>query len=109
MKAKKKKEDVSIVVAQVRKRSGQIVPFRKEKIALAVAKAFAATGEGSKKDAHIVADRVARLLQKDAMPGSVPKIEDIQDLAERVLMVLDFEETAKAYILYREQHRRLRD
>ena len=39
----------------------------------------------------------------------MPSVEDVQDMVERVLMILDFEETAKSYILYREEHRKLRE
>jgi ribonucleoside-triphosphate reductase len=73
-----------------------------------VTKAFAATGEGSPKEAQKVSDKVVQLLNKNFKKGFVPTIEELQDLIERVLMVLDFEETAKAYILYREQHRKIR-
>ena len=72
-------------------------------------KAFAATGEGSKADAKKVSEKVIQLLNKNYKKGYIPEIEEIQDLVERVLMILDFEETAKAYILYREQHRKIRE
>jgi len=52
---------------------------------------------------------VVKLLNKNYKKGYIPEIEEIQDLTERVLMILDFEETAKAYILYREQHRKMRE
>jgi len=96
-------------ITKVVKRSGNVVEFDPKKIAKAVAKAFAATGEGSLKDAQKVSEKVTRLLNKNYKKGYIPEIEEIQDLVERVLMVLDFEETAKAYILYREQHRKIRE
>ena len=94
---------------KVVKRSGAVVSFDVAKIAKAVTKAFAATGEGSPKDAEKVGQKVAQLLNKNYKKGYIPEIEEIQDLVERVLMILDFEETAKAYILYREQHRKNRE
>ena len=36
-------------------------------------------------------------------------IEDIQDIVEQALIAADFVKTARAYIVYREQHKRLRD
>jgi ribonucleoside-triphosphate reductase len=96
-------------VKKIVKRNGDIVAFDSEKITKAVAKALAATGEGSFKEAQKVSEKVVRLLNKNYKKGSIPEIEEIQDLVERVLMVLDFEETAKAYILYREQHRKIRE
>ncbi|MEK7598772.1 MAG: ribonucleoside triphosphate reductase [Patescibacteria group bacterium] len=96
-------------ITKVVKRSGSVVPFEQGKVIKAVGKALSATGEGNLKDAQKVTDKVVRLLNKNYKKGYIPEIEEIQDLVERVLMVLDFEETAKAYILYREQHRKIRE
>lgn len=96
-------------VTKIVKRSGNVVEFDPKKITHAVAKAFAATGEGSQAEAKKVSDKVVYLLNKNYKKGYLPQIEEIQDLVERVLMILDFEETAKAYILYREQHRKIRE
>lgn len=96
-------------ITRVVKRDGRVVKFEQEKITKAVMKAFAETNEGTEKDAQKVTDKIVRLLNKNYQKGNVPEIEEIQDLVERVLMILDFEETAKAYILYREQHRKIRE
>ncbi|HCP08883.1 MAG TPA: hypothetical protein DIT25_03755, partial [Candidatus Moranbacteria bacterium] len=96
-------------VMKVIKRSGSLADLDPAKIVKAVSKAFVATGEGSLKDAEKVSQKVVQLLNKNYKKGYVPQIEEIQDLVERVLMILDFEETAKAYILYREQHRKIRE
>lgn len=95
-------------ITKLIKRSGRVVPFDQKKIAIAVTKAFAATGEGSPKEAQKVSEKVVQLLNKNFKKGFVPTIEELQDMVERVLMILDFEETAKSYILYREQHRKIR-
>lgn len=113
-KKKVQKKGVSGVQSVI-KRSGRVVRFREEKIAAAVTKAFEVTGEGSVRDAKKVARKVATLLAKRAdrlakeKKRYLPQIEEIQDLVEKVLMILDFDDTAKAYILYREQHRQIRD
>lgn len=96
-------------IAKIRKRSGRLVPFEEKKIVVAVTGAFRETGEGTEKDARKVVAKVVSLLKKDFRGGEVPTVEDVQDMVERVLMILDFEETAKAYILYREEHRRIRE
>jgi len=96
-------------IKKVIKRSGNVVAFDPKKITKAVSKAFLATGEGSLSAAQKVSEKVTRLLNKNYKKGYIPEIEEIQDMVERVLMVLDFEETAKAYILYREQHRKIRE
>lgn len=104
-----KKASVKNMIRKVVKRSGRTVPFDQKKITIAVTKALAATGEGTKTDAQKVTDKVVKMLNKNHGKGYIPQIEEIQDMVERVLMILDFEETAKAYILYREQHRKIRD
>jgi ribonucleoside-triphosphate reductase len=96
-------------ITRVVKRDGRVVKFEQEKITNAIVKAFAETSEGTQKDAQKVSNKVVQLLNKSYQKGNVPEIEEIQDLVERVLMILDFEETAKAYILYREQHRKIRE
>lgn len=96
-------------IKKVVKRSGQVVAFDPHKITTAVTKAFAATGEGSPRDARKVTEKLVWLLNKNHKKGYLPQIEEIQDMVERVLMILDFDETAKAYILYREQHRKIRE
>ncbi|MCD6149264.1 ribonucleoside triphosphate reductase [bacterium] len=96
-------------VTKVVKRSGQTVSFKREKIKIAVARALKETSEGNGKNAEKVTDKVVQLLNKNYKKNYIPEIEEIQDIVERVLMVLDFEETAKAYILYREQRRKVRE
>lgn len=112
---KGKREEKEMFVKSLLKRSGRMVRFNPDKIAIAVGKAFEVTGEGSQKESERVAKKVASLLEKRAKQeekkGSryIPTIEDVQDSVEKVLMILDYDETAKAYILYREQHRQVRD
>ncbi len=108
-KAVTSKKETENKVTKVVKRSGKVVAFDEAKIAKAVKKAFAETKEGSEKDAVRVADKVAKSLNKNFKKGYIPEIEEVQDMVERVLMILDFEETAKAYILYREKHRKIRE
>ena len=96
-------------VTKVVKRSGRTVPFKREKIKIAVARALKETSEGNGKNAEKVTSKVVQLLNRNYQKNYIPEIEEIQDLVERVLMVLDFEETAKAYILYREQRRKVRE
>ena len=97
------------LVMKVIKRSGSVAKFDAGKITKAVEKAMFSTGEGGLKEAEKVSSKVTKLLEKSFKKGYIPQIEEIQDLTERVLMILDFEETTKAYILYREQHRKVRE
>ena len=108
-KAEKKTSGIASKVKKINKRGDKVVPFVPEKITKAVFKAFQATGEGSMADAKKVSAKVVQLLNKNYKEGRIPEIEELQDLVERVLMILDFDDTAKSYILYREQHRKIRE
>ena len=93
----------------VKKREGQVVPFDEERITKAIAKAMKATGEGSEKDAASVSEKVVRSLGKKFSSDHVLGIEEIQDMVEEELMAGDFSQTAKSYILYREERAKLRE
>ena len=106
-KVEKKKAENKI--RKVVKRSGEVVLFNRKKITEAVYKAFCETREAGKKEAEQVSQKVVQMLERNAKPGQIPQIEEIQDLVEKVLMILDFDETAKAYIIYRDKRSKLRD
>ncbi len=91
----------------IKKRDGRIVDFDAGKITAAIAKAGKATGEFDERTARKLTLRVLTLAHE--MPLSdPPEVEEIQDIVERVLIDSPYFNTAKAYILYREQHARLR-
>ena len=52
--------------------------------------------------------RVLTLAHEMQLP-SPPEVEEIQDIVERVLIESPFHKSAKAYILYREQHAQIRN
>ncbi len=104
-----KKASTTPGIEKVVKRDGRTVAFEEKKIVSAVTKALGATGEGGVTEAGKVAAKTVSLLRKEFKKGLMPSVEDVQDMVERVLMILDFEETAKSYILYREERRKLRD
>ncbi len=96
-------------IEKVQKRDGTIVPFEQERITDAIFKALTITGEGEKKKAKRLSDRVVRILNRRFKKGEIPNIEQIQDIVEEVLILEGLVKTAKAYILYREQRRRIRE
>jgi len=96
-------------IEKVQKRDGTIVPFDKSRIVDAIFKALTATGEGEKKKAKRLAERVMRILNRRFKKGEIPHVEQIQDIVEEVLILEGLVKTAKAYILYREQRRRIRE
>ena len=90
--------------AAVRKRDGSQAPFDAAKIRSAIARAGAATGAF---DEATAARLTAQVVQR--ISSELPSIEQIQDVVERALIAAGHVTTARAYIVYREQHKRLRD
>ena len=88
----------------VRKRNGQITPFKIEKIVNAVYKASAAVGEPNWQLANSLAKEVVERLKKKIKKGAAPQAEEVQDIVESVLIDSGRARIAKSYILYR-QHR----
>jgi ribonucleoside-triphosphate reductase len=93
--------------AQIKKRTGQTVPFAAEKITIALEKAGLATGEFSRTEARRLTIRVLTLAH-EIIEGE-PDVEQIQDLVEEILISSPHKKTAKAYILYRDQQKRRRE
>ena len=86
------------------KRTGEKVPFDQAKIRMAITKAGKATKELDETEP----ERLTRIIVAQIV-DDIATVEQIQDLVEQTLMESRHHKTAKAYILYREQHRKLRD
>ncbi len=92
---------------EVVKRDGSRKRFDAAKIESALARAGTATGEfGADAAAEVTAQVIKVIAHR--YPGSAAAIEDIQDIVEQALIAADFMATARAYIVYREQHKQLR-
>lgn len=89
---------------KIRKRDGRLVPYDRSKIATAIFKAAQAVGGGDRERAEKLAEEVEELLLARFGEREIPGVEDIQDLVEKVLIERGHARTAKAYILYRQQH-----
>jgi len=128
---------VSAIPRRVRKRDGRVVPFDARKITDAIEKAFVACGSRDRAIADELAQAVVLTLSRSLGSGnggaasaggsdraaegassgasgsgaaaSIPTIEEIQDLVERVLMETGHTAVAKAYILYRERRSQIRE
>ena len=98
---------MSEVIEKIKKRNGSIVNFESSKISAAIAKAGHATGEFGEREARKLTLRVLTLAHEMHI-GPVPEVEEVQDIVERVLLDSVFYKTAKAYIIYREQHAQIR-
>src|SRR3989344_3586982 len=99
-----------VVLKEVRKRGGRVVPFDASRIISAISRAMEAVGEGNlRNDPYRVAEAVIKELRKKYTKGGTPGIEDIQDIVETQLILMDFPRVAKAYILYRHKRSEIRD
>ena len=88
-------------------RSGQRVPFDAERIRAALASAGQASGEYGAEEAALLTAQVTKVLIH-RFHGEAPTVEQIQDVAEQTLIAANHLATARAYIVYREQHAQLR-
>ena len=93
---------------KIRKRNGSVVDFDQQKIVRAIQKAGEATGEFQQDTAELLANRVLNLTAQ-IINTDIPEVERIQDIVEEVLLASPYKKTAKAYIIYRDQHARLRE
>ncbi len=110
-------------IKYIRKRDGSVKEFEIDKVESAILKALYETGEGevvdSKKVAELVHQKTIAMcvqaatanpedpISKKCIDG-YPAVEEVQDLVEQALMELDYFESAKAYIIYRNARKKLR-
>ena len=92
----------------IKKRDNSVLPFEAKKITNAILNAGKATGEFDRSVAKKLTLHVLNLAQQ-AIQNEVPSVEEIQDIVEEVLLSSTFKKTAKGYILYRDQHSKIRE
>ena len=92
---------------KIKKRDGRVVEFDSSKITAAVAKSGEITNEFDEREAKKLTLKILTLA-REMCPGPCPEVEEIQDIVERVLLDSPFYKSAKAYIIYREQHAQIR-
>ena len=97
-----------INITQIRKREGIIVTFDKDKITSAIYKAIVATGERDHSLAESLSDRVIEILDEKYGSETIPAVEDVQDIVERVLVENGQAKVAKNYIIYRQKRAEIR-
>ncbi len=94
---------------RIQKRDSTEVAFDREKILVAIVRAGQSSGEFGQAIARDLADSVVRVLSFRMGDQSIPTVEQVQDVVEQVLAGADYFITAKAYILYRQKHKQIRD
>lgn len=93
---------------KIKKRDGRTVKFDSNKIKIAVQKAGKSTGEFDEKIAFKLSLKVLNLAEKKFL-NKIPKVEEIQDTVEEVLLESKYKKTAKSYITYRQERTRIRE
>lgn len=92
----------------IENRQGDIVAFNPEKIRFAIERAGKATGEFSMVDSMRMASQVINILAHCHQAG-IPTVEEVQDVVEHVLIANNYFVTNRSYIIYREQHKQMRE
>ncbi len=96
------------IFTKIIKRDGRLEDFNPGKITQAILRAGKATGEFVEPAARELTLRVLNLAHLQ-MIDHHPTVEEIQDIVEEVLLTSPYKKTAKAYIIYRDQHAKLRE
>ena len=97
-------------IVKIRKRNGKVDSFDVSKISTAIYKALSATSNPDRTLADkLVSSVVKKLIAQNFSAYRPPSVENIQDMVELTLIESGHAETAKAYILYRADRRRIRD
>jgi len=96
------------LISKIRKREGDIVTFDRKKITKAVLKAVKEVN-GDVDSVPEISNKVVRSLEKKYSKDLIPRIGDVQDIVEVSLMDAGMVDVAKAYILYRQKRRELRE
>ncbi len=100
-------EAFSSMPSQVAKRDGRKQPFDPSKITEAIKKAFNAVGEDNHTMALSLTYKVIQnLIEKELKSPTVPQI---QEVVENTLMEAGLYETARAYVIYRNDRDRIRE
>ncbi|MEA2022011.1 MAG: anaerobic ribonucleoside-triphosphate reductase, partial [Candidatus Caldatribacteriota bacterium] len=96
------------MIKSIRKREGNIVGFEIKKITQAVFSAMNAIGKEDYAAAEKIAEHTISILNEKYIYG-IPQIEEVQDIVEEALIREGLIKVAKAYILYREKRKKIRE
>ena len=97
-----------VTIATITKRNGAQVDFDPQKITSAIIKAGKATDEFDEKTAKNLTIRVLNIMHQ-MIEDAEPTVEQIQDIVEEVLLTSPYKKAAKSYIIYRDQHAKIRE
>jgi ribonucleoside-diphosphate reductase alpha chain len=96
-------------IQRVRKRDGSIEQFQPQKIEIAIGKAIDSVKRKDRGLSKRLAAQVSKELERHFTPKVIPAVEDIQDIVEEVLLKNKLTDVAKSFMLYRAQHKEIRE
>ena len=96
------------LISKIKKRDGRLVDFEAEKITNAIFKAAQRMGGHDRKEAERLTKVIVEIIKQN-YDNIIPDVEDVQNIVEDVLIKEGHAKTAKAYIIYRAQHKRIRE
>ena len=94
-------------ITDVKRRDGRVVAFDRDRIIMALKKAFFANNVADDFVSEKLADKVVAVVNQK-FKGLMPTVEDIQDAVEEVLIEDGYSQVAKSYILYRQKRAEIR-
>ncbi|MBL7100376.1 MAG: adenosylcobalamin-dependent ribonucleoside-diphosphate reductase [Nanoarchaeota archaeon] len=97
-----------MVLSKIKKRNGSVVKFEPQKITKAISKAMTAVKKRDDKLTEKLSKEVNQELEK-IFKRKTPTVEDIQNMVEEILIREDLTNIAKAYIIYRQKHKEIRE
>src|SRR6056297_142882 len=95
-------------IKHILKRDGSLADFDVSKIEKAIWNAAEAVGGTNQEESSKIANKVVTVLEVLFKGDKVPSVEQVNDLVEKILIEEGHAKTGKAFILYREQHKRIR-
>ena len=102
-------ERLESLITKVRKRDGRLVDFDQDRITNAIFAAAQSVGGSDRELAKKLTNTVVAVLEERFGGLTVPHVEQIQDIVEKILVEEGHYKTAKAYILYRKEHEKIRE
>src|SRR3989339_1193303 len=91
------------------KRNGSIVAFSQDKITHAINKSFISVNKEDPSKIQNISNQVMAVIEVQFKEDHFPTVEEIQDIVEKILIKNGESEVAKSYILYRDQHQKMRN
>lgn len=102
-------ERLESLITKIRKRNGRLVDFDQGRITSAIFAAAQSVGGKDRELAKKLSDKVVSVLEDKFGGLTIPHVEQVQDIVEKILVEEGHYKTAKSYIIYRKEHEKIRE